>query len=235
MREEIIHKFKSPQFQQAEPSLAKCLHTRTNLFFSTLDERQRRLYAGLASQQLGYGGDRQVALITGMNVHTIARGRRELAQFRPDARIRQPGAGQPAVEKQDPLILSALEQLLEDATAGDPNSSLKWKRPSLRHLCDVLLPDHVASASTMRRLLRGLGYSPKVNRKRLGKSDPQRDEQFQYLHSQKALFLQQHRPVLSIDAKKRELIGWFKNPGTMWCRDLCCFNVYDFRSLALSI
>jgi hypothetical protein len=230
-----IHQCQCPQCQQDGPSLVKCLHAHINLFLSTLDERQRRLYAGLESQQFGYGGDRHVALITGMSVHTIAKGRSELSQARPAAHIRKPGAGQPAVEKQDPSILPALEQLLEDATAGDPDSTLKWKRPSLRHLCDALRPDHTACASTVRRLLRDLGYSPKVNRKQLGKSDPQRDEQFRYLHSQKALFLQQNWPVLSIDAKKRELIGWFKNPGTIWCREPCCVNVYDFRSLALGV
>jgi transposase len=235
MREGISYQCQCPQCQQGDPSLVRCLHAHINLFLSTLDERQRRLYAGLESQQLGYGGDRQVALITGMSVHTIAKGRRELSEFRPNARIRKPGAGQPAVEKLDPSILPALEQLLEDATAGDPDSTLKWKRPSLRHLRDDLHPDHAASASTVRRLLRDLGYSPKVNRKQLGKADPQRDEQFRYLHSQKALFLQQHWPVLSIDAKKRELIGWFKNPGTIWCREPCCVNVYDFRSLSLGI
>src|SRR5271155_2448590 len=125
-----------------------------------------------------------------MSVHTIANGRRELAQLLSDARIRRPGAGQPAIEKTDPTILAALEQLLVDATAGDPQSTLKWKRPSLRHLRDALLPEHVVSAPTVRRLLRDLGYSPKVNRKVLGKADPQRDEQFRYLHSQKTLFLQ---------------------------------------------
>jgi Rhodopirellula transposase DDE domain len=235
MRTGIVHQCQCPHCKQGEPSLEKDLHTHMNLLLSTLDEKQRRLYAGLESQQLGYGGDQQVALITGLSVHTIAKGRGELAQLLPNARVRRPGAGQPAFEKTDPTILPALKKLLEDATAGDPQSSLKWRRPSLRHLRDALLPDHVVSASTLRRLLRDLGYSPKANRKRLGKSDPQRDEQFRYLHSQKALFLQQHRPVLSIDAKKRELIGLFKNSGTIWCREPCCVNVYDFRSLALGI
>lgn len=235
MREGVIHQCQCPRCKQGEPSSTKSLHAHINLFLSTLDERQRRLYAGLESQHLGHGGDRQVALITGMTVHTIAQGRSELAQSQPDARIRKRGAGRPAVEKQDPSILPALEHMLEDATAGDPQSSLKWKSPSLRHLRDALTPEHVASAPTVQRLLRDLGYSPKANRKRLGKSTPQRDEQFRYLNSQKALFLQNQRPVLSIDSKKRELIGWFKNPGTIWCREPCCVNVYDFRSLSLGI
>jgi hypothetical protein len=235
MRKGIIHQCQCPQCKQGDPSSTTSLHAHINLFLSTLDERQRRLYAGLESQHLGHGGDQQIALITGMSVHTIAQGRRELAQSHLDARIRKPGAGRPAVEKQDPSILPALEQMLEDATAGDPESALKWKRPSLRHLSDALHPEHAASAATVRRLLRALGYSPKGNRKRLGKSNPQREEQFRYLLSQKALFLQHHWPVLSIDAKKRELIGWFKNPGTIWCREPCCVNVYDFRSLSLGI
>jgi hypothetical protein len=235
MQESIVHRCECPQCQQAESGVAQALHTHMNLFLSTLDEHQRRLYAGLASEQLGYGGDRTVALITGMSVYTIAKGRRELSRFRSDPRIRQPGAGRPAVEEQDPAILSTLEQMLKDATAGDPDSTRKWKRPSLRHLRDALGPDHAVSISTVQRLLHDLGYSPKVNRKQLGKSSPQRDEQFRYLNSQKSLFLQRHWPVLSIDAKKRELIGWFKNAGTIWCRAACCVNVYDFRSLALGI
>jgi hypothetical protein len=93
----------------------------------------------------------------------------------------------------------------------------------------------VASAPTVGRLLRDLDYSPKVNRKQLGHSDPERDAQFRYLDSQKVGFLRRGQPVLSIDAKKRELIGWFKNPGTVWCREACCVNTYDFRSLALGI
>jgi len=235
MRTGIIYQCQCHQCKQIKPSPAKRLHANMNLVVSTLDERQRRLYAGLESQQLGYGGDRQVALITGMSVHTIAKGRNELTQMPPDARIRRHGAGRSPVEKADPAILPALEQMLEDATAGDPHSSLNCKRPSLRHLRDALHPDHHASAPTVKRLLCDLGYSTKGNRKRLGKSDPQRDEQFRYLFSQKALFLRNRWPVLSIDAKKRELIGWFKNSGTIWCREPCCVNVYDFRSLALGI
>src|ERR1700678_2880194 len=159
MRAGIIHQCQCSECQQDEPSLSKSIHARINLFLSTLDERQRRLYAGLESEKIGYGGDQHVALITGMSEHTIAKGRSELAQFRPATRIRKPGAGQPPVEKQDPSILPALEQLLQDATAGDPSSTLKWKRPSLRHLRDALRPDHDVSVSTLRRLLRALGYS----------------------------------------------------------------------------
>src|SRR5437899_2927130 len=113
MQAGISHQCQCPQCTQGEPSPVKHLHSHMNLLLSTLDERQRRLYAGLESEKLGYGGDRQVALITGMSVHTISNGRRELVQLLPDARMRRPGAGQPTVEKTDPTILAALEQLLE--------------------------------------------------------------------------------------------------------------------------
>src|SRR5262249_26017022 len=177
----------------------------------------RRLSAGLESQKLGYGGDRHLARITGLSVNTIAKGRRELDDLNLDGRIRQPGAGRPPVEKKDPAILAALEHLLQEDTAGDPARRLKWKRQSLHRLSELLGSEHPASAPTIGRLLREMDYSPKVNRKQLAESSPHRDEQFRYLHSQESLFLQRGWPVLSIDTKKRELIGWFKNSGTIWC------------------
>ena len=130
------------------------------------------------------------------------------------------------------MILSALDQFLENDTAGDPSSSLKWKRKSLRRLSAALGEEHPASPPTVARLLDELGYSRKANRKQLGTSNPHRDEQFQYLQAQKQAFLERGWPVLSIDAKKRELIGLFKNNGTIWRRDPHRVNVYDFRSLA---
>ena len=131
--------------------------------------------------------------------------------------------------------MAALEQLLEDHTAGDPCRIRKWKRHSLRNLAELLEAQHPVSAPTVARLLRDLDYSPKVNRKHLGESSPDRDRQFQYILRQKRLFLQHGWPVLSIDAKKRELIGWFKNAGTAWCDEPFSVNTYDFPSLAEGI
>ncbi len=138
-------------------------------------------------------------------------------------------------KKKDPAILTALEQLLPDNTAGDPSSRLKWKRQSLHRLSELLRAKHPVSAPTIGRLLRQLKYSPKVNRKQLAVSSPHRDEQIRYLNRQKHRFLRHGWPVLSIDTKKRELIGLFKNPGKIWCREPLPVNVYDFRSLAKGI
>ena len=120
-------------------------------------------------------------------------------------------------KKKDPHLLAALEKLLAPDTAGDPCSTRKWKRQSLRTLAKQLQPRHPVSAPTVSRLLQDLDYSPKVNRKHLGPSSPDRDRQFRYLRQQQSLFLRQGWPVVSMDAKKRELVGWFKNPGQVWC------------------
>lgn len=133
------------------------------------------------------------------------------------------------------MIVPALEVLMEDGTAGDPCSDLKWKRKSLRRLSEALGEEHPASPPTVGRLLREQKYSLKINHKQLGDSSPDRDTQFQYLEAQKQAFLERGWPILHIDTKKRELIGLFKNPGATWCRDSHRVNVYDFRSLAEGI
>jgi hypothetical protein len=129
----------------------------------------------------------------------------------------------------------ALKQLMENETAGDPSSLLKWRRKSLRRLSAALGEAHPASAPTVRRLLDQLDYSRKSNRKQLGLCTPDRNEQFEYLQSQKQSFLERGWPVIHVDTKKRELIGWFEKPGLIWCRDPHQVNVYDFRSLAEGI
>jgi hypothetical protein len=129
----------------------------------------------------------------------------------------------------------ALAMLMDEETAGDPCSPLKWRRKSLRRLSDGLTPMHEASPPTVARLLQTQHYSPKVNRKQLAVSSPDRDEQFEYLLAQKQAFLQQGWPIIHVDTKKRELIGRFKNAGAVWCRDAQRVNVYDFRSQAEGI
>ena len=131
--------------------------------------------------------------------------------------------------------MTVLERLLEDETAGDPCSLIKWKHKSLRRLSAALAPDHAASPPTVGRLLSKQDYSRKVNRKQLAISSPYRDEQFGYMHAQKRAFLEHGWPIIHVDTKKRELIGLFKNPGTTWRRDPHRVNVYDFRSLAEGI
>jgi len=137
--------------------------------------------------------------------------------------------------KKDPTILTALHELVQGNTAGDPCSALKWKRKSLRELSAQLQPNYSVSPPTVARLLTAQDYSLKVNRKTLAVSSPHRDDQVQYLEAQKQAFFGRGWPVISVDTKKRELIGLFKNPGTAWCRDPHRVNIYDFLSLAQGI
>ena len=131
--------------------------------------------------------------------------------------------------------MTALAELLADHTAGDPCSSLKWKRKSLQRLSDSLGAAHPASPPTVARLLGTLDYSRKANRKALAVSSPDRDEQFAYLQTQKQAFIERGWPVVHVDTKKRELIGLFKHSGAIGCRDPHRVNVHDFRSLAEGI
>ena len=152
-------------------------HHQMNLFLSRLSEQQRRWYAALESKKLGHGGDRHLCHITGLSEKTIRKGRRELdAELAscPVDRIRSPGGGRPAVEVRDPALESVLEKIVEPETAGDPQSRAKYKRSSLRHLSARLAEEgHPASPPSVSRLLRKLGYSPRVNaRRKEAKSPP---------------------------------------------------------------
>jgi len=159
---------------QTEPSdenaSTRALHHQMNLFLSRLNEQQRRWYAALESKRFGHGGDRQLSHLTSLSEKTIRKGRRELdAELAtcPVDRIRTPGGGRPAVEVRDPAVESALEEIVVPETAGDPQSRAKYKRSSLRHLSARLAEEgHPASPPSVERLLRKLGYSPRVNAKR---------------------------------------------------------------------
>jgi len=160
-----------------ETASIQARHHQMNLFLSRLDERQRRWFAALESKALGHGGDRQVSRLTGLSEKTIRKGRRELdAELAscPAERTRQPGGGRPAVEEKDPALEEALEQILEAETAGDPQGAAKYKRSSFRHLSTRLREaGHPVGRMTVGRLLRKLGYSPRVNaRRKEAKSPP---------------------------------------------------------------
>jgi hypothetical protein len=166
---------------QSEPSeetaSVSAQHHQMNLFLSRLSEQQRRWYAALESKKLGHGGDRHLCHILGLSEKPIRKGRRELdAELAscPVDRIRSPGGGRPAVEVRDPALESALEKIVEPETAGDPQSRAKYKRSSLRHLSARLAEEgHPASPPSVGRLLRKLGYSPRVNaRRKEAKSPP---------------------------------------------------------------
>jgi len=190
-----------------------------------LDERQRRLWAANEAMALGYGGGRVVAEATGMSDRTVQLGLRELQQRRPEtpppkarARIRRPGGGRPSAFQQQPGLEAALEKLVDPATRGDPQSPLRWTSKSLRHLeAELRRQGYRVSASVIGAWLNGQEYSLQANRKvREGSSHPDRDAQFQYLAQRVETFQQQGQPVISVDAKKKEQIGLFKNGGREW-------------------
>src|SRR5262245_15219661 len=138
------------------------------------------------------------------------------------------------IEERDPTLLRDLEQLLTDEVAGDPMSDAKRVRSSTGKLSDQLKAlGHQVSGSTVFRLLKDLGYSLKFNKKRrVGTQSPERDEQFQYIAFQKTAFREAGMPVISVDTKKKELIGPFRSRGRTWCRNPPEVNGYDFTSLA---
>lgn len=129
-----------------------------------------------------------------------------------------------------------MARLLRNQTAGDPQSTRKWKRKSLYQLSEQLKPAHTICPNTVGRLLRAQDYSLHVNAKELDhRASPQRNEQFEYIQAQIQAFLEHGWPIISVDTKKRELIGAFRNPGRAWSRQATRVNIYDFRSLAKGI
>lgn len=187
----------------------KGLHQQMNLFMSRLDEQQRRWYAGLESRRMGHGGIRLVALITGLDEHTIIRGRAELDTTfndRPIARIRLPGGGRQRIEHKEPLLEQELLAMVESETAGDPMGERKWTRRSLRKITHMLRErGHEVSPPTISRLLRKHGYSMKGNRKdrEPTASHPERDTQFQHMNELKNEFQEAGQPIISVDTKKK--------------------------------
>ena len=125
---------------------------------------------------------------------------------------------------------------MQNQTAGDPQGARKWKRKSLRQLSEQLQPAHTVCPNTVGRLLREQQYSLHVNSKELdGRASPDRNEQFEYIQAQIQAFSEHGWPIISVDTKKRELIGAFRNPGRSWCQQPTRVNIYDFRSLAQGI
>jgi transposase len=186
-----------------------------------LDERQRRLVLAAEARMLGHGGVRAVARVAGVSETTVRAGVFELeAGDEPlsGGRVRRPGGGRKRVEDTDPAVVDALLALVEPEERGDPMSPLRWTTKSLRHLAEQLTRQgHPVSPSTVRRLLRAAGFSLQANSKTLeGKQHPDRDAQFRYLHDQVVEHQKAGEPVISVDAKKKEMLGQLPNPGREW-------------------
>jgi transposase len=193
------------------------IRTRYEPVAALLDERARRLLAGGEALALGRGGVSAVARATGLARSTVARGMTEVAATRPvvQGRIRQKGAGRPRAVERDPTLRADLEALIEPTNRGDPMSPLRWTTKSVRHLAaELRRGGHAVSHQTVAELLHDLGYSLQANRKVLeGTDHPDRNAQFEHLNGAVQLQLALGQPVISVDTKKKELVGPFRNAG----------------------
>lgn len=204
-----------------------------------LNERQRRLWAGTEARVLGWGGIGQVSRATGLSRGVVAAGCRELVQPQRawrGARVRRPGGGRKRLTARDPTLKADLERLVELTSRGAPDSPLRWTCKSTRHLTAALRQQgHGVSHTVVAELLYGLDYSLQGDRKvREGGTEPDRDAQFAHLNAEVIRYQAEGQPVISVDAKQRELIGNFKNAGREWCPlgQAPAVNVYDFPNLS---
>jgi hypothetical protein len=188
-----------------------------------LDERRRRQWAAAEAREVGWGGISLVARATGLSRPTIMAGLKDLqlsskSRAVAAARVRRPGGGRRALSQSDPGLLEALERLIEPATRGDPMSPLRWTCKSTAKLAEELTrQNHPVSDRTVALLLKQSGYSLQANRKtREGSSHPDRNAQFEYINRRVSAFHRRRQPVISVDTKKKELVGEFKNPGEEW-------------------
>lgn len=208
---------------------------------STLNERQARLFVAQRALELGRSGISRASRLTGMSRPAIYRGMAELRSRRKwkpapsDQRIRRPGGGRKALSTADPEIPQRLQRILEETTAGDPMSLLKWTGKSTRTLAEELTRrGHPVSAMTVWRYLEAMEYSLQGNGKSIeGKQHADRDVQFRYINRQAKTFQRTGDPVISVDTKKKEQIGAFRNPGRTWRRRGQAQRVltHDFPSL----
>jgi len=195
------------------------LRHKWQLFMPHLNERQRRLLAAAEARVLGYGGVSLVARASGLSRPTIYRGMRELDEpGLPVGRSRVDGGGRQRTDRKTPSIVEALERLIDPVTRGDPTSPLRWTCKSTRHLAQALGDiGYTISAPTVGEILHQLGYSLQGNAKTIeGKQHPDRDAQFQYINRRTQWFLRRKLPVVSVDSKKKELIGRYGNKGREW-------------------
>ena len=185
-----------------------------------LDERTRRLTAANEARSLGHGGISEVSRACGLSRKAIAKGIREIeaGTAPPPGRIRQPGAGRKKITAHDPRLVGALERLIEPETRGDPESPLRWSCKSTRTLAAQLSRQkHPISHMKVAQLLHEQGYSLQGNRKtKEGSDHPDRDEQFRHINTQVKRALAKGTPVISVDTKKKELVGDYENGGQQW-------------------
>jgi len=200
------------------------IESRYAALVSLMDERTRRQWAAAEARSYGWGGVRAVSGATGMSPNTIAKGFAELEAREADPetpvepRVRKPGAGRKRATQADPKLAAALEELVDPATRGDPMSPLRWTCKSTTQLAGELTRQgHPVSPRTVGRLLKASGYSLQGNRKtKEGKDHPDRNAQFEHINATVVAFQERDQPVISVDTKKKELVGEFRNGGREW-------------------
>jgi transposase len=190
---------------------------RFELLARVMDERSRRLLVAAEAECLGYGGVSVVHRHTGVSRRAISEGIKDLRDPSrlPEGRVRRKGAGRKKTSETDPTIMKDLDLLIEPATCGDPESPLRWTSKSVRKLTDELKKmGHKTNYTTVSELLHEMGYSLQANKKNIeGTTHPDRNAQFEYINSHSKEYLQNKQPVISVDTKKKELVGRFKNSG----------------------
>lgn len=215
--------------------------TRWLKLLSVLNEYQARLFVADKALDLGRGGISRMSALTGISRTTITKAVGELTQrrrlkFLSGERIREAGAGRKKVEQEDEKLREELKQIVEQSTAGDPMSALRWTNQATQAIAEELTRrGHPVSDKTVARCLKDMGYSLQLNRKeKEGPQHPNRDAQFRYLNGQEAQFRASGDPVISVDTKKKELVGAFQNKGRTWRRKgrPIEVNVHDFPSRA---
>ena len=200
----------------------QAIHNRYSKIKERFNEQGRRLWAGAEAHELGYGGVMAVARATGLAPRTVQKGLDELADPPSAASVpgrqRGVGGGRKAITVKDPALAAALDKLVEPCTSGDPMRSLRWTCKSTGQLArELTLQGHAVSADTVGRLLKAENYSLQANRKRFeGKQHPDRDGQFQHIAATVDAFQARDCPVISVDAKKKELVGNYLNRGKEW-------------------
>ncbi len=211
------------------------IKTRIETVLPILDERQRRVYLSAEAQSIGWGGKSRIAELSSVTRRTIAKGEAEsfvIMDASTKKRIRKEGGGRKKVIEHQPEILQAIENIVSPHTMGDPMNPLIWTSKSIRKIAaELLILGFTACHEVVRQCLIELGYSLQVNKKtKEGGDSPDRDAQFEHINKIAKEFAQKNDPVISVDCKKKELIGEYKNNGQEWTQigNPTEVNVYDF-------
>jgi len=204
------------------------------LMHAVLNEKQWRLFLATEAEKIGFGGISSVSRESGSDRKTISKGKKEITKSIEPGRIRMVGGGRKKITEKDGTLIHDLEILLEPK--GDPMTLIRWTTKSLRNLVAALAQEkHVINKSALANILSSLGFSLKANKKNIeGVSHPDRDLQFQHMNATCKTFEDNGNPIVSVDCKKKELIGNFKNNGQEWRAKgkNATVNVYDFKNIS---